>query len=190
MRHAPTESNVRSFYMGNLDIPATERGLAEAARLRPVLEGKFSRVFTSPLRRSADTASAIFPARMIVVDKRLRERGLGLWEGLAVDDVRKRYPEAFLPNLTMDASYTPPDGEMLEDLISRIKSFFSLLVELQESGPVLIVTHNGWIRTAQYVCGEISLSSIYSESVPLLEPITFCKNYYSSLTRCLMTCDA
>jgi probable phosphoglycerate mutase len=159
--------------MGSLDVPATDIGLTQAATLRAIWEGNFSRVYSSPLRRSVDTATAIFPPDAVIVDQRLRERGLGDWEGMSKSSVRQAYPGAFLPNKAMDASYTPPGGEELSALLRRIRSFLNSVLSVSEPNPILVVTHNGWIRTAQLLCGHIGLEDVYTQSVPYLEPMPF-----------------
>jgi broad specificity phosphatase PhoE len=173
LRHAPTSSNLNATFMGRLDVPATDEGLARAAALRQAFGGKFTKVFSSPLKRSAQTASASFPAETVEMDQRLQERSLGDWEGMPKDDVRRAYPDAFLPDGTMDASYTPPGGEELSTLRGRIASFLDFVLPSAANGPIIIVTHNGWIRTAQYLCGEIMLEQIYARSVEYLVPIPF-----------------
>lgn len=179
IRHAPTSSNLSDTFMGSLDLPATDAGLAQAANLRTTWEGRFSKVYSSPLRRSVDTAAAIFPSHAVTVDERLRERSLGAWEGMAKGAVRKKYPAAFLADNTMDASYTPPGGEDLASLLLRIESFLSFVLASPEPNPIIVITHNGWIRTAQFLCGEIAREHVYTKSIPYLTPMRFNMGSYS-----------
>ena len=165
VRHAPTASNDSSIYMGGLDIPATGEGLAEshdqAAAIRAL--GPFRLAVSSPLARAVQTLDAIRPDNVeYLLDKRLSERRLGTWEGKEKASLQRDYPEAFLPSGVLDARYAFESGESLPEFATRVEEFLADYVHEN----VLVVTHNGWIRTARYLCGEISRDDIFSESEP------------------------
>ncbi|NMH97929.1 histidine phosphatase family protein [Pseudonocardia acidicola] len=169
IRHAETESNRKNVFMGGLDVPATAAGLRQAAALGGSLRGQFDHVFSSPLARAAATAAALFPGVRITHDDRLRERGLGVWEGLPKADVRREQPWAF-PNAHLDVCYTPPGGEELDSLLARVGSFLADIAPLARTSRVLVVSHNGWIRTAQYLSAEASLDDFHAFPVAQLVP--------------------
>lgn len=54
------------------------------------------------------------------------------------------------PGGHLDVTVTPPGGEELDALIARVGGF---LTELPAAGRAVVVSHNGWIRTAQYLAG-------------------------------------
>jgi probable phosphoglycerate mutase len=171
VRHAKTLSNVSSTYMGSTDSPATAEGLNEAKQLRNVIDlPSFVDCFSSPLSRAHDTLIAIGPCTDIRLDDRLRERGLGVWEGMSKADVRQEFPNAFSPSGVFDPTFVPPQGETLEAFSERITGFLNDAREYT-NGPVLIVTHNGWIRTMRYLLGEIPREDIFVEDEPHLAPI-------------------
>ena len=93
IRHAPAAGNVVGTFMGRLDGAVQEDGLAAAAALAGTIEAGMVR--SSPLRRAALTAAAIFPDHTIAIDDRLAERDLGTWQGRAKADVRAEQPDAF-----------------------------------------------------------------------------------------------
>jgi broad specificity phosphatase PhoE len=169
LRHAETASNASGIYMGSLDVPATDKGLAEAAALTGLQLERYDGLVTSPLIRASATLEAIAPHRQIDSDLRLAERGLGDWEGVARVDVPALSPWAFSAEGMLDATVTPPNGEPFDRFCERISSFLS---EKMERGiPVLAVTHNGWIRTARYLLGEIAVEQIFAEAEPYLVPL-------------------
>ncbi|MFF5011694.1 histidine phosphatase family protein [Streptomyces sp. NPDC001165] len=172
VRHAPTESNGAHVFMGSEDVPATAEGL-RAARSGSVVFGELgcTPIFTSPLQRASATAHALFPAAFIRTDPRLAERDLGEWAGERQDQVRADYPEAFLADGVLDPRFTPPGGEELGTFERRIRSFLCDASPLCQDGCPAAITHNGWIRTAQYVLGRIEVDEIFSEGVPFLQPI-------------------
>ncbi|MFF2101725.1 histidine phosphatase family protein [Streptomyces sp. NPDC058202] len=172
IRHAPTSSNGASVFMGGMDVPATPEGLRAAEQTAPTfVANRFGPVFASPLKRALDTACALFPEADIWPDVRLAERRLGLWEGQPHAQVRAQYPEAFLPDGSMDPHFTPPQGEALDAFLDRIRSFLREAAAASQSHSPVAVSHNGWIRTAQYVTGHIHVDEIFVQGIPFLEPI-------------------
>lgn len=161
-RHAPTADNEADVFMGWADAPLSEDWWKQNGKTFAVLPPA---LFSSPLKRARETAVRLFPGVVARLDDRLRERGLGHWQGLSKEQVRRTWPEAF-DGEQLDAAFTPPGGESLQDLRSRIESF---LGDVGDLGQVTVVTHNGWIRTARWVMGEIAVEEIYREKVPYLE---------------------
>lgn len=172
IRHAPTEYNRRSIFMGTKDIPADlidERSICEAKKY--IKDAAYSAVFTSPLKRAAETADKIIGGNyQIVKDDRLIERCLGDWEGLKKKEVQSRYPEAF-SNGVMDFYFTPPNGEPYEKMVLRISEF--LLETCIEKSNILLFTHNGVFRVMKSLLTGAKLSSVFEESEPFLAPKTF-----------------
>lgn len=165
IRHAPTLQNAERVFMGqrdgDLDFDLLyARGVARHAP--PV-------VYSSPLARASVTAQQLFPDSVVVLDGRLRERGLGLWEGAPHEEVAENWPHAFRDGV-LDAGFTPPDGETLDEFGHRIRGF---LWEAESNGlPCVAVTHNGWIRTALWICGQIGYDEIFGEAVPFMTDIS------------------
>jgi broad specificity phosphatase PhoE len=170
LRHARTEANDTGAYMGDLDTPASDESLREAASMAGALGRRADAVVvTSPLRRAVATAAAIFPAHDVRVDHRLRERSLGEWQGMSHASVRSQWPQAFNADGPLDPRYTPPGGEEFAEFVERVAHFINESAQLKT--PLIVVSHNGWIRTAQYVTGAIALTEIFAESIPYLVPL-------------------
>ncbi|GEB66030.1 alpha-ribazole phosphatase [Sinomonas atrocyanea] len=171
VRHAPTASNASKTYMGSTDVPATAEGIHQAQELGLRLEGHvFDCAYSSPLARAQETLLAIRPQCEIVLDPRLMERSLGAWEGMSRARVQEDFPQAFSPSGAFDPEFAPPGGETFEDFCTRISEFLSD-VQRRPVKSALIVTHNGWIRTARYLLGQISKTDIFEEDEPHLQPM-------------------
>src|SRR5689334_1561108 len=124
IRHAPTVSNDSGIFMGSLDIPSPEESLRAAYELGLMLaHTEFTRYYSSPMVRARQSAEAIFPNAPVIYDSNLIERGLGLWGGKTKAAIRVEYPTAFYPSGTMNPFFTPPDGEPLQHVIDRVKTF-------------------------------------------------------------------
>ena len=67
---------------------------------------------------------------------------MGEWQGLEVNDVKKRFPDQLRERGANLARYRTPGGESFEDLFDRVVPTFVKLVT-QADGDLLIVAHQG-----------------------------------------------
>ena len=147
VRHGETDWNREHRFQGHADTPLNAAGRRQAVELAELLRGeRFAAVYTSPLRRAAETAS-IVAARLglqALELEALREIDVGDWQGLTVEEVRTRYPEQL-----HDAWHSGwPNGESHADLDARVLPALLDLGRRHEGARVLGVTHAGPLRTA------------------------------------------
>ena len=137
VRHGATAWSERGRLTGWRDIPLNRRGRNQARRLRRRLSGSFDSVWSSDLRRAADTARlSIGEAR---ADPRLRELDFGSIEGAAWASL----PERIRMGLEAFDGFRAPGGESVADLRARVLG----LIDELGPGRHLLVTHGGVIRT-------------------------------------------
>ena len=120
-------------------------GLAEGER--PDL------VVCSPYRRAADTARAALADLDVdlLMDERLRERDLGLLDGLTGKGIRARYPEeAERRSHVGKFYYQPPSGESWADVVLRARSLLADLREGYDGKRVWLFTHQAVIMSFRY----------------------------------------
>jgi probable phosphoglycerate mutase len=115
-RHGQTVWNAERRFQGQSDIPLDETGQAQAERAARLLAGlRPDLIVSSDLSRAAGTAAAL--ARLtgleVTLDKDLRERHGGCWEGLTDAEIRARYP-------VEHANWSPPDGEPTSVVAERV----------------------------------------------------------------------
>lgn len=95
-RHGQTEYNIAGRLQGQVDIPLNEAGRAQAAVAAPLVT-RFSpaAIVTSDLGRAVDTAQAAagLSGLEVTLDKRLRERSFGEWEGRYDVEIHAGWPE-------------------------------------------------------------------------------------------------
>jgi len=115
VRHGEIEMEGKERrYIGQLDLPLSQRGIEQAQRLREELrQAPLTAVFSSDLQRSLETARIIAEPHQIEVESRadLREIGLGRWEGLPFSEIRQQYPDEFEKRGSDIIHYRPPGGE-------------------------------------------------------------------------------
>jgi probable phosphoglycerate mutase len=146
VRHGETPASKGRILAGWEDVPLTQHGEAQAAALRPVLDGeRFEGVWCSDLRRAARTARLAF-ADEARPDPRLREMSFGSLEGLPWDTLEERWQQA----LVRFEGFEPPGGETFEDLRARVIGFVASL----PPGRHLVFTHGGVLRLLSREVGE------------------------------------
>ena len=146
VRHGETAWNVEGRIQGHLDIPLNETGLAQADATGKRLSGeKFDAIYSSDLIRAYRTATPAVtdPARSIVREPRLRERHLGVLQGLNGEEAIARQPAAWKIFKARDPAAPLEGGESLGGFARRILDFIEEKLEVHAGGRVLMVTHGG-----------------------------------------------
>lgn len=98
LRHGQTPWNEQRRLQGNADIDLNDLGREQAEQAAGVLaELRPKAIVSSDLRRASDTARIVARASGVSVriDKRLRERGFGPWEGLGHAEIEEGWPEQY-----------------------------------------------------------------------------------------------
>lgn len=148
IRHGrPIFPDERPYMLGKTDWPLSERGQWEVCRLAAFLGTlpKPQKIFSSPLSRARQTAEILFPQEEILLEPSLMEVGLGIWDGLSVEEVRRRCASLFDLRGRDLFHFRPEGGESFEDLSKRILPFFEKLVS-EETGFCVVVGHAGVFR--------------------------------------------
>jgi probable phosphoglycerate mutase len=146
VRHGQTEWNIKGIRQGHLDSPLTGRGLAQAKALgQRLAREKFSVLYSSDLGRAIETAKEIVSVtgHQIVTDARLRERHLGIFQGLNADEINERYPEERRLLRTSGPGYVIPGGESMIQQVERNVAFLDSLAVRHAGETIVVVTHGG-----------------------------------------------
>lgn len=148
MRHGRSTWNLEGRWQGQADPPLAPEGVEEVeAVLRRGLPFAPQLVLSSDLRRARDSAARVAAAfgAPHEVDRRLRERSVGVFAGQTRESLRRLPPgpaRAFL----LDRSLAPPGGESLKALRARVVSFLDELPDRLRGRRALVVTHRGVLR--------------------------------------------
>jgi probable phosphoglycerate mutase len=150
-RHGETEWNREGRWQGHTDVELNETGLGQARALAEVLRAHaVSRIHTSDLRRARQTAETVAAALGVgdlVVDRALRERSFGIFEGLTREECQVRHPELWA-RYRANPRDVPPGAEGHDVLAARMREAVLRASKPEEAspGPILIVSHGGSIR--------------------------------------------
>jgi broad specificity phosphatase PhoE len=141
------------------DVELSDTGHKQADALRRWLqaadrEDRPTVVLSSPYRRAADTAlRAVDGLDLdVVFDERLRERSLGIFDGLTGEGIRRSYPdEAERRRHLGKFYYRPPSGESWADVVLRVRSLLGDLRHGFEGARVWMFSHQAVIMSFRYV---------------------------------------
>src|ERR1700677_258302 len=124
IRPGCTDFDEQNRIQGVLDLPLNHRGHAQVLGLVAQLqEVEFDVVFTAPGEPARSTALAICEqngASLKEVDD-FRNLDHGLWQGLPVDDVRRKYPKVFKQWQESPETVRLPEGETVAEAVERIR---------------------------------------------------------------------
>ena len=146
MRHGQADNNVKNIldseeldkdHPSHLTVLGKKQALEAVGALRKI---KPDLVFVSPLARTRETAETLkkelgWKEGQIIVDDRIREMGMGKWNGR---DIRDFYKEAhFEERFTKCA----PDGENYADIKRRMGDFLYDVESKHEGKRILVISH-------------------------------------------------
>lgn len=134
VRHGVTPWNVEGLVQGWTDIPLSETGRAQAARLAAALAGRqFLHVLTSTLSRARETAEIVAEPHGLVpeCDLELREYHCGRWEGRPYQEIRSAEREAFFAWFN-DPDVPMPGGESMNQAGRRAVAVVRRVLERLE----------------------------------------------------------
>ncbi|MFW5947211.1 MAG: histidine phosphatase family protein [Gemmatimonadota bacterium] len=149
VRHALTGANSDGRRVGELDVPLSRRGRAQARQLaRRACDLAVDVVLTSPLARARQTARFVAKGLGAPVREEpdLREMALGPWEGLSEEEIRALYPEELAEWQANPRGLDLPGHEGLEPTRERVVAVLERLLEGGERA--LCVTHLTVLRVA------------------------------------------
>jgi len=128
------------------DLPLSAQGAAEAKSWRDFLpEQRISGIYSSPALRCRETARAMVGDSIpISVVDAFHELCYGVWEGMALEEIRTKYP-ALYSMREQNMSLMPPGGESVEAAGERSLGALLALME-KTDGNLAAVAHAGWNR--------------------------------------------
>ena len=151
VRHGETQWNLEGRAQGHLDSPLTDLGRRQAEAVAGALAGEgIDAIYSSDLGRAVQTAGAIADRHGIgvVTDSRLRERHLGVWQGLTRAEFRGRHEAAYSRFVSGDVDYVIPGGESARGRHERAIGCLTELAGRHVGQCVVVVTHGGVCNSA------------------------------------------
>ncbi|CAM6016602.1 unnamed protein product [Sphagnum balticum] len=158
VRHGETTWNAGARLQGHAESDLNDVGKQQAVAVADRLASSgmnFAAVYSSDLRRAAETAQAIADrcqCSKVVLKEALRERNLGCLQGLTRAEARVQEPKAYKAFVSSDETRDiPGGGESLEQLYIRAQSVMEEIAEKHHGQRVVVVSHGGILRSLHII---------------------------------------
>ena len=167
IRHGQSQGNAERRFGGHTATPLSELGRrqAEAAARALAAEG-VTAIYSSDLLRAVQTAEPLARATGLDINRTraLRERGLGLMEGLTFEEAAAAHPAEYAALLRRDFEHVLAGGESYRQLLDRAAAGLDLAVERHRGGTLALFSHTGTISI-------LALHLMGALDAPRLKPV-------------------
>ena len=161
IRHGESVGNREKRFGGQCDTPLTERGRQQAHKTALYVAESFrpTAIFASDLPRARQTAEPLATATGLqpTWEPALRERTLGVFDGLTFAEAEKRYPEEWSKLIANRHAACPPQAEPVDAVYNRVAGALTNCLDhvRGDTEPrIAIVSHGIAIYHAfAYICG-------------------------------------
>jgi probable phosphoglycerate mutase len=157
VRHGEAESNRDNRFGGWSPAPLTELGHRQAVAAAGEIRRRAPTVLvTSDLARARQTCQPI--AELLGLEPRLerglRERSLGVFDGLSFVEAEARYPDVWKRLASREPDAVPEGGETADAVFTRVSSSIERLLTDHPGERIAVVTHGlALFHVFSYVCG-------------------------------------
>ncbi|MBI3837177.1 MAG: histidine phosphatase family protein [Planctomycetia bacterium] len=183
IRPGSTDYDDQGRIQGTLDIPLNEQGAQEVQRLIEAIRPLgITTIYCGPCQAGWQTASAIAEAlgsKLKRLDP-LRNIDHGLWQGMLIEDVKRKQPKVYRQLQEQPEIICPPEGEMLSHAQERVQAALAKVLKKHKEGtiglvvpePLASVVHGylsqreiGDLWTGGSVCGKWEVISLEPQSL-------------------------
>ncbi len=122
-----TDFDEQNRVQGRLSLPLNSRGEAQLQELAEQLQScPMDVIYTSRCEPARSTAAALGEALGLTVKEMddLDNLDQGLWQGLQVEDLRRKHPKVFRQWQESPETICPPQGETVDEAVERIRRAF------------------------------------------------------------------
>lgn len=147
-RHGETDWNIAGILQGWTDVPINDQGRRQAYELvGGFSHAKFSKVYSSPLIRSLETAEII--ARSLRLEppethEGLKERHFGAIQGIPKSELAELNPVLLQQILKRNPAIDFEEGESMDEFADRVLDAIAGIARPNAGRRILAITH-GWV---------------------------------------------
>ncbi len=148
IRHGQSQGNAEGRFGGHTDTPLSPRGQKQAeATARALASETFDAIYSSDLPRAIETASPLSKLTGVPLrtTEALRERSVGVMEGLTFEEAAEQHPEQYQALLRRDFEHVLSGGESYRQMLDRASKKLDEVIEQHKGGRIAIFTHTGAI---------------------------------------------
>ncbi|TWU13292.1 Phosphoserine phosphatase 1 [Symmachiella macrocystis] len=123
IRPGCTDFDQQNRIQGTLNIPLNQQGQVQVSRLADDLRDiSLKRIYSAPCEPARETAESLSADLGVPVKEldSLANLNQGLWQGMVVDDIRRKHPKVFKQWQESPETICPPEGEEVTDAMVRV----------------------------------------------------------------------
>jgi probable phosphoglycerate mutase len=148
IRHGQSQGNAEGRFGGHTDTPLSPRGRKQArATAKALAAENFSAIYSSDLPRAIETASPLAELTGVALQTTdaLRERSVGVMEGLTFEEAAEQHPEQYQALLRRDFEHVLAGGESYRQTLDRASRQLDEAIEQHKGGRIAFFAHTGTI---------------------------------------------
>jgi broad specificity phosphatase PhoE len=164
VRHGQSQGNAERRFGGHSPTPLSKLGHRQAeATARALANERVTAIYSSDLLRAVQTAEPLARATGLEIKQTsaLRERSVGLMEGLTFEEAAAAHPDEYAALLRRDFEHILNDGESYRQLLDRAAAELDRAVEQHRGGTITLFSHTGTICIlALHLMGALDAPSL------------------------------
>ncbi len=148
VRHGQSQGNAEGRFGGHTDTPLSPLGRRQAeATAKTLAAEKVTAVYASDLRRAVETAKPLaeLARAPLITSEALRERSVGVMEGLTFAEAAAQHPEQYQALLQRDFDHVLLGGESYRQMLDRAAATLDETIQKHRGGRIALFTHTGTI---------------------------------------------
>jgi probable phosphoglycerate mutase len=148
IRHGQSEGNAERRFGGHTATPLSPRGRRQAqATARALKDEELTAIYSSDLARAVETAEALAKVTGLPINatSAVRERSVGVMEGLTFEDAAQKHPEQYAALLRRDFEHVLTGGESYRQLLDRAWQKLDEIIARHKGGKIAVFSHTGTI---------------------------------------------
>jgi len=164
IRPGASEYECRGRVQGNLDVPLSSDGARQVEQVAQELsDAKLEVIYGSECQPAWQTAEQL-AARLAIKAKSLDDMqnlDHGLWQGLLIDEIKRKQPKVYRQWQENPASVCPPEGETLADAQQRVQACLARLMKKHKQGRIGLVLPEPLASLVRNHFGQAELDDLW-----------------------------
>jgi broad specificity phosphatase PhoE len=173
IRAGATDFELQCRIRGAVDIPLCSAGVAEAEHAATLLAGSPAiALYTSEELCAVETGRIVGEAIGLKPRSvsRLHNLDQGLWQGMLVEEIRRKQPRLYRQWQDNPWTIAPPDGELLEEACERVEEVLEKILRRHPHGCVAVIVPGPLDRIVRWIVAGESMGDLWTRE-PQCEPL-------------------
>lgn len=164
IRPGSTDYDTNGRIQGTLDMPLNAAGNSEVAReIEQLRDRNLEAIYCATCQPALQTAGAIAAALDVPLKKldNMRNLNHGLWQGMLVDEVKRKHPRVYRQWQEQPELICPPEGETLGEARGRISLALKKLFKKHKRGVIGLVAPEPLASIVRYELGSGEIGDLW-----------------------------